>query len=273
MFEPCISLLSRAGFDFSLTGAERKLSLKCENFPLEIFFVRATDVPSLVKSGAFDLGITGFDLLCEKGTGGVEEAADLGFARCTLALAAPAKLGISSVEDLQGMRIATSFPRIASEFFSSRGVRVEIVELNGAVENACRLGAADAIVDLVASGATLEANGLAVVETLLDSSARLVKKSGAIPSGAECEFVAALKSVVEGKSRKFLVANAPESALDAIRGVLPALCAPTVSRLLEPGMISVQAVVNERELSSLLPKLGQCGASGIVVSSVERLVL
>ncbi len=278
LFEPSVSLLRDAGFAFCAEGAERKLSLTCANFPLELFFVRAEDVPSLVESGAFDFGITGFDLLLEKGAAGVESVLDLGFGECRLALALPAESGFSKASDLDGARVATSFPGLVKSFFAKRSVGVQVVELKGAVENACRLGAADAVVDLVASGSTLQANGLRVLENVLEySSARLVARRGGTGFGGfselQSEFVEALQSVVQGRFKKLVTANAPEGCLGEIRGVLPALCSPTVSRLFDGGMVSVQAVVEEGELQPVLKGLKKCGASGIIVSSVERLVL
>ncbi len=275
LFEPSVSLLRDAGFAFCAEGAERKLSLKCANFPLELFFVRAEDVSSFVASGAFDFGVTGFDLVREKGLSGSLECGDLSFGQCRLALAVPSGSGIACVSGLEGLRVATSFPRLASEFFSSRGVGVEVVELKGAVENACRLGAADAIVDLVASGATLEANGLVALDVLLESSARLVRRKDSVfGSGSlQSEFVSAVESVVQARARKLVVANAPEAALPRIREVLPALCSPTVSRLLQEGVVSIQTVVGENQLRGVLRALKENGASGIIVSSVERIVL
>lgn len=273
--QPALRLLNDAGFDVPVDYSQRTLSLMCSNFPLELFFVRAEDIPSFVQSGAFDFGITGFDLLREKNASSVDVEEDLKFAGCRLSLAVPAKSSVRRLEDLEGLRVATSFPGITRGFFSSLGVQVELVELNGAVENACRLNAADAVVDLVASGTTLRSNNLRVVSVLLESTARLVKRNDFEygSSSLQADFVSALKSVVQGRFRKLVTANAPVDCVGKIRGMLPSLSSPTVSPLLQQGMVSIQMVVDGRDLSCLVRDLKKSGASGIIVSSVDRLVL
>ena len=264
--EPSVKLLKDAGFCFE--NGENRLSAKCSDFPLEILFVRAEDIPAYVGDGTADLGITGLDLVREKRFA-CPPLLELGFGKCRLALAAP-KNSPEGLEWLDGKRVATSFPVLAEEFLLETGVNAKIVPLKGSVELAPRLGVADAIVDLVSSGNTLESNGLEERAPLLESQAVLIgpKELGEV----EESVVLSIKSVLAGRGRKLVVANIPESSLDVLKDV-PALAGPTIAAIYgKTGMLSVQTVVSSGKISSTVQLLKKAGATGILVTPIERLV-
>jgi ATP phosphoribosyltransferase len=170
LHKPSLELLAKAGF--SMGEVSRSYVTKVDD--LEVVFARAADIPVYVHFGAVDLGITGHDLVLEK-EADIYELLDLGFGWCKMVVAVPEESSISSVYDLpQGSRVATSFPRIASSYFEKLGLSVEVVEVEGAVEIAPKLGLADAIVDLATTGVTLRENRLKEIAVVLEASARLI---------------------------------------------------------------------------------------------------
>ena len=267
MREPSVSLLGDAGLGPEEPG-ERALAFPCRNAPVDVLLVRAADVPEYVQDGVVDCGITGADLVRERGAD-VTELLQLGFGACTLDAAVPEESPIMSLEDLQGASVATSYSRLASEVLLERGITVELVDVTGSVEVAPRLGLADAIVDLVSSGSTLRTNGLRSLGTLFESQAVLIARDeGERPR----RLAAILRSVVEARQNRYLMLNAPESALDEIYALVPGSRAPSVLPLAEPGMVAVHALVPAADVWVLLPKLEAAGASSILIVPVERMI-
>jgi ATP phosphoribosyltransferase len=227
--------------------------------------VRAADVPEYVHDGVVDCGITGADLVRERGVE-VDELLPLGFGTCTLQAAVPEESAAHTLADLAGLRVATVFPRLASELLPG----VELVEVTGSVEVAPRLGLADAIVDLVSSGNTLRTNGLRSVGSLFSSEAVLVGARGG--DGRAKRLAAILRSVVDARSARYLMLNAPEDALEEICALVPGSRAPSVIPLAEPGMVALHALVPAADVWHLLPQLEAAGASSILLVPVERMV-
>jgi ATP phosphoribosyltransferase len=267
--DPAIQLLTDAGLDLEL--GERRLSAVARNFPLELLFVRADDVPEYVDDGLVEIGLTGEDLVAERGRE-LEPIARLGFGACSLVIAVPVAGSLSSVDDLAGRRIATSFPRVTQRFLEARGVVAQVVEVNGAVEVTPQLGVADAIVDLVASGTTLRLNGLRPLATLLESEAVLIRRAGGEPNGPVNALVAMLRSVLDARGREYMMMNAPETALPRIRELIPGLSGPTVMPLAEQGMIAVHSVVERSRLWQIVPELKAVGARDILVVPIEKVI-
>jgi ATP phosphoribosyltransferase len=226
-------------------------------------------VPEYVQDGVVDCGITGADLVSESGVD-VEELLRLGFGSCTLEAAVPAESRARSVEDLDGLRVATVYPRLASSLLEARGVSVELVRVTGSVEVAPRLGLADAIVDLVSSGSTLRTNGLRSVGALFSSEAVLLGRSDGDERARELATV--LGSVVAARETRYLMLNAPESALEEITRLVPGSAAPSIVPLAVPGMIAVHALVPAAEAWRLLPRLEAAGGSSILLVPVERML-
>jgi ATP phosphoribosyltransferase len=231
--------------------------------------VRAADIPEYVQDGVVDCGVTGADLVAESGVR-VDTLLGLGFGACTLEAAVPTESGATSLDDLDGLRVATVYPRLAESLLSERGIRVELVRVTGSVEVAPRLGLADAIVDLVSSGSTLRTNGLRSLGVLLSSEAVLVARDGDDERAREMATV--LRSVVEARESRYLMLNAPESALDEICRIVPGSRSPSVVPLAEPGMVALQALVPAADVWRLLPQLEAAGASSILLVPVERML-
>jgi ATP phosphoribosyltransferase len=222
-----------------------------------------------VQDGVVDCGITGLDLVLER-EANVEELLRLGFGGCTLEAAVPNESTAQSLADLDGLRAATVYPRLARRLLAEQSVAVELVEITGAVEIAPRLGLADAIVDLVSSGSTLRTNGLRSVGALLSSEAVLV--AGPESDGRAARLGQILRSVVDARETRYLMLNAPESALGAICELVPGSRAPSVLPLSEPGMVAVHALVPAADVWRLLPRLEDAGGSSILLLPVERML-
>ncbi len=228
-----------------------------------MLLVRAADVPEYVQDGVVDCGITGIDLVRERGAS-VRELLRLGFGSCRLEAAVPAESPITSIEELSGRHVATVYPRLAAELLP---VPVELVEVTGSVELAPRLGLAEAIVDLVSSGSTLRTNGLRSLGVLLESEAVLIARDDA----AAEPLAAMLRAVVEARAHRYLMLNAPESALEAVCAIVGGARAPSVLPLAEPGMVALHALVPSADVWQLLPRLEAAGASSILLVPVERM--
>ena len=216
-----------------------------------------------------DCGITGLDLVHER-EAEVEEFLRLGFGACTLEAAVPTESAPRSLEELDGLRAATVYPRLARRLLARRGIDVELVEITGAVEVAPRLGLADAIVDLVSSGSTLRTNGLRSVGVLFSSEAVLVRRRNG--DGRAASLAQVLRSVVDARETRYLMLNAPEDALAAICRLVPGSRAPSVLPLTEPGMVAVHALVPAGDVWRLLPQLEAAGGTSILLLPVERML-
>ena len=263
--EPAVGLLEDAGLGPEQPG-ERALAFPCRNAPVEVLLVRAADIPEYVQDGVVDCGITGADLVLEHDAR-TTELLRLGFGACTLEAAVLVESDAETIADLAGRRVATVYPRLARALL---GVDVELIDVSGSVEVAPRLGLADAIVDLVSSGNTLRMNGLRSLGVLLDSEAVLV--AGAEPDAAALQLTPILRSVVDARATRYLMLNAPESALERIAALVPGSRAPTVVPLAEPGMVAVHALVPASDVWHVLPSLERAGASSILLVPVERLL-
>ena len=273
-------LLKDSGLRIS-EGGKNHLTARAENFPLDLMFVRDDDIPTFVADGVCELGIVGQNVLQEYMLGvpepRVEEIARLGFGRCSLKIAAPDALTEFDVAMLDGQRIATSYPRLLARFLAEREINADIVTMRGAVELAPRLGIARFICDLVSTGATLEANGLTPVADVFDSEAVLVRTMNPIDANHAAKAQALLtriEGVIATAESKYIVLNAPESAIPAISAILPGAEAPTIVPLFgRPGHVAVQAVCQESVFWETLERLKAAGASAILVMPIEKMML
>jgi ATP phosphoribosyltransferase len=270
LVEPTLALLRDAGLVFE--DHQRSLVSHVENQPIDILFVRTEDVLEFVRDGVAELGVTGTNLLTESGLD-LPVLARLGYGRCRLEAAVPADSPARRLEDLDGLRLATSHPATATRFFTERGIAVEIVPLSGAVEVAPRMGLADGIVDLVSTGSTLVMNGLRSVGTLLESEAILVAgEADPERAGELTEVATMLEAVIAGRRRKYLMMNAPRASLPEIEALLPGLESPSIIPLAHEEMVAVHAVVEADEVWGLPGRLRAAGASGILVVPIEKLL-
>jgi ATP phosphoribosyltransferase len=272
-------LLRDAGL--RIQNGKNDLAARVENFPIDLMFVRDDDIPTFVSDGVCEFGIVGRNVLDEFALGEAEPrfevVATLGFGRCALKLAAPERLPYDGPESLAGARIATSYPRILQDFLDRAGVAAAVVKMNGAVELAPRLGIATFVCDLVSTGATLEANGLRPVETVLESEAVLIRTLKPLP-GDKAELAGRLLGRIDGvlatQDSKYIMLNAPEEALDEIAAILPGAESPTVIPLVgRPGHFAVHAVCQESVFWETLQKLKGAGASAILVMPIEKMMM
>jgi ATP phosphoribosyltransferase len=265
--EPSVSLLDDAGLGPEVPG-ERALAFPCRNAPVDVLLVRAADVPEYVQDGVVDCGITGADLVRERGAN-VTELLRLGFGACTLEAAVPEESPITTLAELAGAAVATSYPNLTREVLLERQIDCELVDVTGSVEVAPRLGLADAIVDLVSSGSTLRTNGLRSLGALFSSEAVLIARE----EGEHATRLAAiLRSVVDARENRYLMLNAPREALDAICALVPGSRAPSILPLAEEGMVALHALVPAKDVWMLLPRLEAAGASSILLVPVERML-
>lgn len=271
MQAPSLQLLHDAGLRFE--DGTRALTAKVEGFPLDILFVRTDDIVEFVADGVADLGITGTNLLIEAGAD-LRVLAELGFGYCRLEAAVPNESSARRLEDLAGLRLATSHPRATRTSFEQRGIEADIVTVSGAVEVAPTMGLADGVVDLVSSGSTLIMNGLRSVGPLFASQAILVGRREAAPEAAAivAEVRTMIAAVIAGRGVKYLMMNAPDHALEAIEAILPGLESPSVLPLAHAGMHAVHAVVGADDVHRILVPLREAGATGILVIPVEKLL-
>ena len=285
--EDARELFADAGLEVRARG-ERALTASLGG-EFQALFVRAQDIPEFVADGAADVGITGWDLICESARA-LEPLTDLQFGRCRLAVAAREESGVESLEDIPaGMRVATVFPRLTQRFFEERGCPVEVEPVSGAAEIAPHIGIADVIVDLVSTGSTLRVNGLREIATVIESTARLVvardtmrdtSAAGRVRMRNVEELVAALESVLRARGKRYVMANVPRERLDDVRRVLPGLNGPTVIDILDGGTkagqvgshVAVHAVADARTIYRTVAELKSLGAEGILVTRIERLM-
>ena len=273
--EKALALFERAGLRAEFTSERALVAGLGPDF--RAIFVRAADVPEFVADGAADVGVTGADLIAESGRD-VETLLDLGFGLCRLAVAVPDGSEIKALSQVPpGSRIATSFPRITTEFFGRAEIPVELVRVSGAAEIAPHLGVADVIVDLVSTGSTLQVNGLREVETVLTSTARLIASRAAWEDPARRpaleELAAALESVLRAERKRYLMANVPRDQIEELRRVLPGINGPTIVEVLQGGdWVAAHAVVDEDRVFQTIAGLKRLGAEGILVTRIERLM-
>ena len=254
------------------------LLYRVENYPIDLLRVRDDDIPTFVADGVCDLGIVGENVLEEGRNGGAnaDVVMQLGFGRCTLKLAVPPTLDYAGPASLQGLRIATSYPKILRRYLNDAGVQADIVTMRGAVEVAPRLKLASAICDLVSTGATLEANGLLARETVLESQAVLIRSPVAPEAGLQHlldSVIERMAGVVSSQGAKYVMLNAPRSALAAITAILPGAGSPTVMPLSgRDDAVAVHAVCQEAVFWETLEKLKAAGASAILVLPIEKMM-
>lgn len=269
-----LSLIESAGL--RVVKGVNDLLYRVENAPIDLLRVRDDDIPVFVDDGVADFGIVGRNVLEERGGGKSTEVMPLGFGRCTLKIAAPASFDYKGPHSLDGMRVATTYPNTLQKFLDRKGLAAEIVHMHGAVEVAPRLKLANAICDLVSTGATLEANGLVAHDLVLESEAVLIRT----PKSIDPEVRAIAESVVQrfqgvsaSEGAKYVMMNAPRSALAAITDILPGAGAPTVTPLAGPGdNVAVHAVCRESVFWETLERLKSAGASAILVLNIEKMM-
>ncbi|QCC46354.1 ATP phosphoribosyltransferase [Halobellus limi] len=270
LHDPSVDLLERAGLHIE-SAADRKLYADTVDPDVSVLFARAADIPEYVWDGAAAVGITGRDQVVESGRDLVE-LVDLGFGRCRLVLAAPEEGDIADPADVAGKSVATEFPRITREYLEREGIDADVVEVTGATELTPHVEMADAIVDITSTGTTLRMNRLAVVDEVLESSVRLYAHPDHADDPKVDQLVTAFESVLAAENKRYVMMNVPREQLDEVREVIPGLGGPTVMDVAGDDHVAVHVVVDERDVFEVVNDLKAVGASGILVTEIERLV-
>ncbi|MGI6438248.1 MAG: ATP phosphoribosyltransferase [Sphaerochaeta sp.] len=269
--EQSLEIIKQCGIKFG--ADERVLKDRATNFPLEFLYVRDDDIPSYIADSIADIGIVGRNEFDEQGID-LAVLRDLGFAKCRLSIAVPHEFGYKDLSSLEGKRIATSYPRILESILAEEGVKANLVSVSGAVEITPLVGVADAICDLVSTGATLAMNGLKEVQTIYRSSAVMLRRKE-MGSAAKEEILSRLllriDAVMKASSYKYVIFNLPEAQLEAVAAVVGGMKSPTVTKLMETGWVSVQIVVAEDTFWEVFEQLKALGAQGILVTAIEKM--
>ena len=267
-----LKLLKDCGI--SIDNGKDQLKASAHNFPMEVFFLRNGDIPKYIRDGVVDLAIVGENLLMEKGMD-LNVIEKLGFSKCRVSIAFPKGVEFMGVQDLQGKRIATSYPNTVKIFLEKNNIKADLHIINGSVEIAPNIGLADAICDIVSSGSTLFKNNLKEVVEISTSQAVLVQ--GNSLTNDQLEIINKLRfrvqSVLRAKKSKYILLNAPNDKIEAISLILPVLKSPTVLPLAKMGWSSLHSVINAEDFWEVIDQLKDAGAEDILVCPIEKMVL
>lgn len=269
-----VDLLRQMGLRFDTY--KRLLISPCRNHPVDILFLRDDDIPEYVQDGVVDLGIVGDNVVGEK-EAKVNRLRPLGFGNCSLQLAVPESSAIRDVKALAGKRIATTYPKTLADYLAKQKVSAEIVSITGAVEITPSLDVADAICDLVSTGTTLTTHNLISIATVMNSEAAL------IANPARCNdklitlridgLLMRLDGVLNARSSKYVMLNAPSVAVAQIREIMSGRKSPTIVPLADSAMVAVHAVVTEDEFWDKMAQLKTLGATDILVMNIEKMIV
>lgn len=270
--EDSIQILKDCGI--SINNGIDQLKAEASNFPLEVLYLRNSDIPQYLIDGVVDIAIVGDNLLVEKGKG-IQVVQKLGFSKCKVSVAVPKAFEYKSIKDLEGMRIATSYPNTVIEYFNSFGVNVDIHQISGSVEIAPNIGLADAIVDIVSSGSTLFKNNLKEVEIIYKSEAVLAVSPKVTPEVQKLidTLKFRIESVLRARRSKYILMNVPNDKIEEVGKILPVLRSLTVLPLAQEGWSSVHSVIDKDTFWDVIDQLKGAGAEGILICPIEKMVL
>ena len=272
--EKIYDLLNCAGLVFP-SKDERTLQVITKDKKYSIIFVRTQDIPMFVENGIADIGFTGFDILTELKSN-VDKIMDLDVGYCEMVVAVKEEDSYKTSMDLpQNLKIATSFPNIAREYFEKLGKNPKIIEVSGATEITPRLGLSDVVVDITSSGSTLKSNKLRIIDKILESTAIVISNKNLSEEKQEKTQVIlrALKSVIDAREKKYLMAHVPKASLDEIRAFLPGLSSPTIMTLAgDDEHVVMHVVVDADKVFNSIDKLKKLGGQGILIMTVDQMV-
>ncbi|WP_299052505.1 ATP phosphoribosyltransferase [uncultured Polaribacter sp.] len=270
--EDSMRLLKDIGI--SIDNGKDQLKASATDFPVEVFYLRNGDIPQYLRDGVVDAAIIGENVLIEKGND-LEFVERLGFSKCKVSIAVPKDSNANSLKDLNGKRIATSYPETVKKYLKEYNIDAQLHIINGSVEIAPNIGLADGICDIVSSGSTLFKNGLKEIEVLLKSEAvlavspEITDERKAILNKIQFR----IQSVLKGRASKYVLLNAPNDKLENILKLLPGMRSPTVLPLAEAGWSSVHTVITKNDFWDIIEDLKKQGAEGILVCQIEKMVL
>lgn len=268
-----LNLLRSSGID--IDNYSDRLTVSAKNFDLDILFLRDDDIPEYVQDGVADIGVVGENVLIEKQSD-ITLQKKLGYSRCRLMLASPNDFEFNSVDQLNGKKIATSYPNILRNYLKENNVEAKIIEISGSVEIAPSLGVADFICDIVSTGNTLRLHKLKTFTKVLDSEAVLISRNSIDQDSSKSallnKLIQRIESSLTAKSSKYLMMNIPTESIERIKKIIPALKSPTVLPLADEGMSAVHAVIPNDLFWNIIDDLKAEGASGILLFPIENLI-
>jgi ATP phosphoribosyltransferase len=267
-------LLRNCGLD--IEDYSERLIISTRNFELDLLFLRDDDIPEYVQDGVADIGFVGEDVVREK-RANVELIRKLGFGRCRLSLAIPENIHINDISELNGLKIATSFPNLLKDYLANNKINAKVVEISGSVEIAPSLGVADLICDLVSTGNTLKLNKLKKSFDVFSAEAVLIGTQNLHEDSEKQtllqDLLVRIDSALSAKSSKYLMMNVPRNSLEEIEKILPSLKSPTVVPLADETMVAVHAVIPSDKFWAIHKQLIEAGASGILLLPIDNMIV
>lgn len=267
-----LNLLNKCGI--KIDNYKDQLKVSSRNFPIEVYFLRNSDIPKYINDGVVDLAIIGENLLIEKDFD-IDVIEKLGFSKCKVSIAVPKEVEFNSISYLNDLKIATSYPNTLKKFLNKNNIIADIHVINGSVEIAPNIGLSDAICDIVSSGSTLYKNNLKEVFVINESQAVLAGNKQVLESNKYLleKFLFRIRAVLKAKESKYILLNAPNDKINAISEILPVLKSPTVLPLNKEGWSSLHSVINDNTFWEVIDKIKEAGAEDILVCPIEKMVL
>tara|TARA_B100001063_G_scaffold69843_1_gene63902 strand:+ start:109 stop:966 length:858 start_codon:yes stop_codon:yes gene_type:complete len=267
-----ISLLEKSGIKFE--NFKDQLKVTCENFPLNIYFLRNSDIPRYLSDGVVDIAIIGQNLIDESELS-INEIMKLNFSKCRVSIAVPEKMKYEKIRDLNKLKIATSYPKTLNNFLLKNNLDCEIHKINGSVEIAPNIGLSDAVCDIVSTGNTLYKNNLKEVLTISSSEAVLCNSNSFDTSKKELldKLIFRINSVLRAKRSKYILMNVPNDKIKTVSSLLPVLKSPTILPLEMDGWSSLHTVIDDDKFWESIDSIKDAGAEDILVCPIEKMVL
>lgn len=272
LYEDSIKLLKDCGISYN--DGKDQLKVEVDNFPMEIFLLRNSDIPQYLEDGVVDVAILGENLLIEKEKD-IEIVRPLGFSKCRVSLAVPKEVESDDLSYFEGKKIATSYPKTLQKFLDQNQISAEIHIISGSVEIAPNIGLADGICDIVSSGSTLFKNGLRETQTILRSQAVLAKSKSLEEEKKSIleKFIFRIDAVLNAKNTKYILLNVPNDNIPNVAKILPVLKSPTVIPLAEEGWSSIHSVIKEQQFWEVIDQLKEAGAQDILIIPIDKMVV
>lgn len=270
--EESLKLIRDCGI--AIDNGDDQLKVTARNFPLEVFFLRNSDIPEYVQDGVADVAIIGSNVLIEK-PHRVEVIKQLGFSKCRISLAIGKNETYTGLQYFNGKKLATSYPKTLQGFLDANNLKADIHEISGSVEIAPNIGLSDAICDIVSTGSTLFKNGLKEVEVMHHSEAILIAGPNMKPEARAIldKLVMRINAVLSGRANKYILLNAPNNKLPDIIALLPGMKSPTILPLADSGWSSLHSVISEKEFWEKIDAIKAAGAQGILIVPIEKMVM